>query len=84
MVNPGSGSPHTGGPVMPPGIHNVIIEGMPAATVGNMCTCAGPPDTIAAGSATVQINGQPAARLGDMTAHGGQIVAGAGSVMIGG
>jgi len=84
MVNPGSGNPHTGGPIMPPGIINVLIEGKPAATVSNMCTCAGPPDTISKGSASVLINGQQAARVGDTTAHGGQIAVGAASVMIGG
>lgn len=84
LSNPGSGNPHTGGPVMPPGIMNVLIEGKPAAIVGNMCTCAGPPDTISLGSKTVLINGQGAARVGDTTAHGGQISAGAGSVLIGG
>jgi uncharacterized Zn-binding protein involved in type VI secretion len=35
------------------------------------------------GSFTVMIGGQPAARLGDMTVHGGTIVAGAPQVMIG-
>jgi uncharacterized Zn-binding protein involved in type VI secretion len=68
---------------MPPGIVTVLIEGKPAATVGNMCTCVGPPDVITQGSATVLINGQPAARMGDMTAHGGQIIAGAATVLIG-
>ncbi len=75
--------PHVGGPVMPPGSPTVMIGGMPAATVGGMCTCAGPPDTIAAGSATVMIGGQPAARMGDSTAHGGSIVIGCPTVMIG-
>jgi uncharacterized Zn-binding protein involved in type VI secretion len=56
---------------------------MPAAVVGDMCTCTGPPDTIAAGSATVFIGGKPAARMGDSTAHGGSIVAGAPTVLIG-
>jgi uncharacterized Zn-binding protein involved in type VI secretion len=84
MTNPGSGNPHTGGPIMPPGVPNVMIEGSPAATVGNMCTCAGPPDSIMKGSATVTINGKPAARVGDTTAHGGQITVGAGTVTIGG
>jgi uncharacterized Zn-binding protein involved in type VI secretion len=83
MVNPG-GAPHVGGPVMPPGAPTVLIEGMPAARVGDMATCAGPPDTIAAGSGTVMIGGIPAARAGDATAHGGVIVAGSATVMIGG
>jgi uncharacterized Zn-binding protein involved in type VI secretion len=57
---------------------------MPAAVVGNMCTCVGPPDTIIKGSMTVMIGGMPAARLGDNTAHGGVIVTGMPTVMIGG
>jgi uncharacterized Zn-binding protein involved in type VI secretion len=82
MVNPGS-VPHVGGPIMPPGCPTVLIAGMPAARVGDMATCTGPPDTIASGSATVQIGGMPAARMGDSTAHGGLILAGAPTVLIG-
>jgi len=62
----------------------VLIAGMPAARVGDMLTCAGPPDVIAQGSATVMIGGMPAARMGDATAHGGTIILGAPTVMIGG
>lgn len=76
--------PHVGGPIGPPGTPNVLIGGVPAAMVGNVCVCAGPPDTIAKGSATVLIGGMPAARLGDMTAHGGAIVLGCPTVLIGG
>ncbi len=68
---------------MPPGAINVLIGGMPAAVVGDMCLCAGPPDSIVMGSQTVLIGGKPAARMGDQTAHGGQIVAGAPTVLIG-
>lgn len=83
MVNPG-GAPHVGGPVLPPGTPTVLIGGLPAATVGNMCTCSGPPDSIIMGSATVLIGNKPAARMGDSTAHGGSIVAGCPTVIIGG
>jgi uncharacterized Zn-binding protein involved in type VI secretion len=62
----------------------VLIAGLPAAVVGDMVTCVGPPDTIAKGSATVLIGGKPAARMGDQTAHGGAIVLGAVTVLIGG
>lgn len=82
MVNPG-GVPHVGGPILPAGEPTVLIGGMPAARVGDMATCTGPPDTIIAGSSTVMIGGMPAARLGDSTAHGGTIVAGAPTVLIG-
>lgn len=75
--------PHVGGPIMPPGSPTVLIGGMPAALVGDMCVCTGPPDTIAMGSATVLIGGKPAARMGDSTAHGGTIVAGLPTVLIG-
>lgn len=76
--------PHVGGPVLPPGESTVFIGGMPAARMGDMLTCAGPPDTIIAGSATVLIGGMPATRMGDMTAHGGTIIAGCLTVLIGG
>lgn len=82
MVNPG-GVPHVGGPILPAGEPTVLIAGMPAARVGDMATCTGPPDTIIAGSSTVMIGGMPAARLGDSTAHGGTIVAGSPTVLIG-
>ncbi|MFD2311870.1 PAAR domain-containing protein, partial [Microbulbifer halophilus] len=52
--------------------------------VGSTCTCVGPPDTIAMGSTTVLLQGKPAARMGDSTAHGGKIVVGCPTVLIGG
>lgn len=76
--------PHVGGPVVGPGAPNVLINGLPAARVGDMCVCTGPPDTILVGSGNVMIGGSPAARVGDSTAHGGVIVAGSATVMIGG
>ncbi len=76
--------PHVGGPVIGPGEATVLIASLPAAVVGDSCTCVGPPATIAKGSATVMIGGKPAARMGDTTSHGGSIVAGAPTVMIGG
>lgn len=75
--------PHVGGPVLPPGCVTVLISGLPAARVGDMLTCVGPPDTIVMGSLTVLIGSQPAARLGDETVHGGNIIVGAPTVLIG-
>lgn len=75
--------PHVGGPAIPPGEPTVLIEGMPALRVGDMLTCTGPPDTVVAGSSSVFIGGMPAARMGDSTTHGGTIVAGAPTVLIG-
>jgi uncharacterized Zn-binding protein involved in type VI secretion len=85
MVTPATPPiPHVGGPVLPPGAPTVMIGGMPAAVVGGMCTCVGPPDAIIPpGGATTLIGGQPAARMGDMTAHGGSIVIGCPTVLIG-
>jgi uncharacterized Zn-binding protein involved in type VI secretion len=74
--------PHVGGPILPPGAPTVLIGGMPAARVGDMCVCVGPPDVIAMGSTTVLIGGMPAARLGDPTAHGGAIILGCPTVLI--
>ncbi|AJP72405.1 PAAR domain-containing protein [Sphingomonas hengshuiensis] len=85
MVTPGVPPiPHVGGPITGPGMPNVLIGGMPAACLGDLCVCVGPPDSIVKGSATVQIGGRPAARMGDSTAHGGSIVLGMPTVMIGG
>jgi uncharacterized Zn-binding protein involved in type VI secretion len=75
--------PHVGGPIVPPGATTVLIGGSPAARVGDMATCVGPPDVIATGSNTVIIEGKPAARQGDMTAHGGTISQGCPTVIIG-
>ena len=76
--------PHVGGPVLPAGAPTVLIAGLPAATVGDMCLCTGPPDAIVKGSSTVMIGGKPAARMGDTTAHGGTIIIGCPTVIIGG
>ncbi len=76
--------PHVGGPILPPGSVTVLIGGLPAACLGDNAVCVGPPDVIVKGSATVLICGKPAARMGDPTAHGGQIVAGCPTVLIGG
>jgi len=75
--------PHVGGPILPPGGIPVFIGGMPAARVSDMAVCAGGPDVIALASFTVFIGGLPAARMGDMTAHGGSIVMGLPTVLIG-
>ena|SRR5438552_3581997 len=83
LVNPGP-VPHVGGPILPPGGATVLIGGMPAARVGDMCVCTGPPDTIAMGSSSVLIGGKPVARMGDSTAHGGTIIVGCPTVIIGG
>lgn len=76
--------PHVGGPITAPGAPTVLIGGLPAACVGDMVTCVGPPDSIVKGSATVLIGGRPAARMSDSCAHGGSIVLGCFTVMIGG
>ena len=74
--------PHVGGPILPPGAPTVLIAGLPAARMGDMCVCTGPPDSIIMGSTKVLIGGKPAARMGDPTAHGGVIILGAPTVMI--
>ncbi len=81
LVNPGP-VPHVGGPIVT-GYATVMIGFMPAARISDMAICTGPPDTIAMGSMTVIIGGMPAARIGDSTAHGGVIVMGCPTVIIG-
>ena len=79
-----AGKPHVGGPILPGANSTVLIGGMPASVLGDMCVCAGPPDSIVMGSSSVYIGGAPAARMGDGTAHGGKIVFGCPTVLIGG
>jgi len=62
----------------------VLIGNLPAARVGDLAVCVGPPDAIVKGSATVLIANMPAARVGDTTAHGGAIAVGWPTVIIGG
>jgi len=75
--------PHVGGPILIPSTPTVLIGCLPAAGVGSMCVCAGPPDVIVRGSFTVLIGGRPAARMGDNTAHGGVVALGCFNVLIG-
>lgn len=76
--------PHVGGPIIGPGAPTVLIGMMPAAVQGDICVCVGPPDSITKGSTTVMICGKPAVRMGDSCSHGGVIVLGCPTVMIGG
>lgn len=76
--------PHVGGPILPPGGVTVLISSLPAARATDLATCVGPPDLIAKGSATVLIVKLPAARMGDSCGHGGTIVLGCPTVLIGG
>ena len=83
MVEPGP-VPHVGGPILPPCSPTVLIGSIPAARVTDMATCVGSPDIIVKGSMTVLINCLPAARMLDQTAHGGMIVMGMPTVLVGG
>lgn len=85
MVTPGVPPiPHVGGPIIGPCVPTVLIGMLPAAVLTDNCVCVGPPDSIVMGSMTVLIGGKPAARIGDTCAHGGSIVMGMPTVMIGG
>lgn len=75
--------PHVGGIILPPGALTVLIGGLPAARVTDNATCVGPPDMIAVGSSTVFTMGMAQARLGDLTVHGGTIVFGCPTVLVG-
>lgn len=85
MVTPGVPPvPHVGGPILSPGAPTVMVGYLPAARVSDTAVCVGPPDVIVKGSTSVMIGFLPAARMGDQTAHGGVIVMGCPTVMIGG
>lgn len=84
MVTPGTPPiPHVGGPIVTPAPTSVLIGGLPVAGVGSTCVCVGPPDVIVPNSNKVFFGGVQAAKLGDSTAHGGKIVSGCPTVMIG-
>ncbi len=75
--------PHIGGPVLT-GSPNVFAAGTQVCRSGDQAQCISPvPDVIAGGSPTVFANGQPVARQGDMTAHGGSIVQGVPTILVG-
>ena len=76
--------PHVGGPILPPCCITVLTGMLPQARVTDLALCVGPPDMIIKGSMTVLVQGLPAARLGDLTVHGGVIVMGLPTVLIGG
>jgi uncharacterized Zn-binding protein involved in type VI secretion len=85
MVTPGVPPiPHVGGPILPPCAVTVLVGSIPAARATDMAMCVGPPDVIVKASMTVLIVNLPAARIGDMTAHGGNIILGLPTVLIGG
>ena len=85
MVTPGTPPvPHVGGPILPPCCPTVLIGFLPAARVGDLALCVGPPDVIAQGSTSVITGFMPQARIGDLTVHGGVIVAGEVTVIVGG
>ncbi|WP_083232712.1 PAAR domain-containing protein [Endozoicomonas atrinae] len=77
--------PHVGGPVLPStSVPTVLIGCLPVAGAGQQCVCVGPPDLIVGCSKSVLVNKRPLSRMGDSTAHGGVIVMGCPSVLVGG
>ncbi len=85
MVTPGVPPiPHVGGPIDPECSPDVLVGFLPAARVTDLATCVGPPDQIVKGSTTVMINELSAARILDMTEHGGIIIMGDFTVIVGG
>ena len=76
--------PHVGGPIAGPGQPTVLVGMLPASVIGDVAICVGPPDTVVKGSATVLVGGRPVARMGDSCAHGGAIVLGCFTVLVGG
>ena len=83
MVDPVTGVPHVGGPILPPGCPTVLVGGTPAACVGDPATCVGVPDAIVSGAFTVLVGGRPAAMMGSSSAHGGTVVLGCFTVLVG-
>lgn len=64
------------------GSPDVLFDSLPAARLGDASACGG----AMAGAVipTVLINGKPAAVVGSVGSHGNTVVAGSGTVLIGG
>jgi uncharacterized Zn-binding protein involved in type VI secretion len=75
--------PHVGGPILPPGHITLLVGALPVARATALCTCAGPPAPVPMGSPTVLVGGMPAGRMSDLTGHGGSIVFGLMTVLVG-
>jgi len=83
QVTPAS-TPHVGGVILGKGEPTVQIGGFTAACKDDSAICLGPPNSIKTGSLTVFFKDKPAARVGDITEHGGTIATGIFNVIIGG
>jgi uncharacterized Zn-binding protein involved in type VI secretion len=75
--------PHVGGPVVGPGAVTVWAGGMPVSVFGDLAICVGPPDVMVTGAPTVFAEGRPVVRITDTTAHGGMVIVGLPTVMVG-
>lgn len=73
--------PQCGAATIAKGSENVSIEGMPAARQGDLCSCGAPINGQVIPN--VLINGKPAVVQGSLTGHGGVVIGGSGSVIIG-
>ena len=80
-VEPGP-VPHVGGPTIT-GESTVIIGFQFAARVTDSLVCCGPTDAISRGEPSVVIGFKDSARYGDPTVHGGKLVSGCPTVIIG-
>ena len=84
MVTPGLPPiPHVGGPIIM-GAPTVLTGKLPQARATDNCVCVGPPDLIAKGRTTLLVCNLPAARIGDICGHGGAVIMGCPTVLIGG
>ena len=63
---------------LPPWVRDRIV------TDGAMAVCIGSPDRVEGSAVDVLIDGRPAVRMGDVTAHGGSVAEGTSRVMING
>jgi len=76
--------PHVGGPIIGVCAPTVIIGNMPAARLSDFALCLGMiPNPIIMGSATVITMGLPQARIMDPNAHGGMVMSGFPTVIVG-
>ena len=77
--------PHIGGPIVgSPAPVNVLAGFLPVARITDLAVCVSPiPPIIVEGSVTVLACDLPISRMGDMTDHGGVIMLGDFTVLVG-
>ncbi len=73
--------PHVGGVILETTAVNIIVGIFPAAVIGSMAMCIGPPANVVDGSPTFLADCDPVAIMLSSTDHGGMVLEGEPTVL---